>query len=467
MKLKFMLLLLVLGSYFSAFGNGDDARLPKRAPQTRQRLRLEFSVVDFPQNFLPNGHFPSMRQSLQMSNNFYELGYWGIESLRDVLVKNRETRFRKYLHRGIGYAMSLAFVRWGSDLPIPLGTWAHEEFHRSVLGLQGLRTYNGNWMLRRWDGTVFGTTDAELSNLKVTALPELLRAYTVGLEAQNASSRSNALHDFYTERTMPKNALYLYNAWYVWNYFRVSCGPASDAVKGFAPDFLSEDQRQRDFAGLDLTAWAYDMTEPNAPYTTRDTLPGLSGVNRYVGFSDLQDGAQQYLQRQRNLSLLNFIQPAIFFKNRFRLGPSLRATFMVQYAPTSFGNAISLTVPFIIGQNRNFYVGMHTYNNNVKHLPGLELGVYQMPVTASKNVSLSASIQGWMQPKGQDFFASESQLGGALAVRGDYKFHRMFSAFAGVNAKTKGWLLANPYLGSNFSVDAGIAFQINSYRYAW
>jgi hypothetical protein len=183
-------------------------------------------------------------------------------------------------------------------------------------------------MLRRWDGTVFGTTDAELSNLKVNALPELLRAYTVGLEAQNASSRSNALHDFYTERTMPKNALYLYNAWYVWNYFRVSCGPASDAVKALPLTSFPRSATAR-LRRTRPHAWAYDMTEPNAPYTTRDTLPGLSGVNRYVGFSDLQDGAQQYLQRQRNLSLLNFIQPAIFFKNRFRLGPSLRATFMV------------------------------------------------------------------------------------------------------------------------------------------
>lgn len=462
-----MLLLLIMGSHLTAFGNGDEAKLPKRAPQARQRLRLEFSAVDFPQNFRSGGHFPSMRQSLQMSNNFYELGYWGIESLRDVLVKNRETRFRKYLHRGIGYGLSLAFVRWGSDLPIPLGTWAHEEFHRSVLGLQGLKSYNGNWMLRRWDGTVFGLTDVELSDLKTNALPELLRAYTAGIEAQNASTRSNAMHDFYTERTMPKHALYLYNAWYVWNYFRVSCGPASDAVKGFAPDFLSEDQRQRDFAGLDLNAWAFDMTEPNAMYTTRDTLPGLTGVNRYVGFSDLQPGAQKFLVRQRNLSLLNFLQPAIFFKNRFDLGPRLQATFMVQYAPTHFGNSISLTLPFILRRDRNFFVGLHTYNNNFKHFPGLELGIYRYPIAGSEKIALTASVQGWMQPKEQDFFATESQLGGAFSVRGDYKFHRMFSAFAGIQAKTKGWMLANPFLGSNLSVDAGIAFHLWSSRYAW
>ncbi|HEX2901382.1 MAG TPA: hypothetical protein VHS96_16830 [Bacteroidia bacterium] len=467
MKSRLFLLLVFMGSFGALLAGGGSPSNFKRAPMLKQRLHLEFSVVDFPQNFLPNGHFPSMRQSLQMSNNFYELGYWGIESLRDVIIQNRETRFRRILHRGLGYALSLPFVRWGSDLPIPLGTWAHEEFHRSVLGLQGLPSYNGNWLLRRWDGTVFGTSDAELQAMKSNDLPNLLHAYTAGIEAQNAISRTNALHDFFTDRTIHKNALYLYNAWYVWNYFRGSCGPASDAVKGFAPDFLPEDQRQRDFAGLDLTAWAYDMTEPNADYLSRDTLPGLTGVNRYVGFSDLQSGAQKFLVRQRNLSLLNFLQPAIFFKNRFELGPSLRATFMVQYAPTPFGNSISLTVPFTLKANRNYFVGLHTYNNNSKHFPGLELGIYKWPVAANQKLSLTASLQGWMQPKGQDFFATESELGGGVAVRGDYSFHRMLSAFAGLQAKTNGWQLANPYLGSNLSADAGIAMHLWSSRYAW
>jgi len=65
-----------------------------------------------------------------------------------------------------GKVLFRGFVKYGSELPIPLGVWAHEEFHHSVLGVNGISSKNGNWFLSRWDGTVYGVSDEQLSDLK-------------------------------------------------------------------------------------------------------------------------------------------------------------------------------------------------------------------------------------------------------------------------------------------------------------
>lgn len=84
-------------------------------------------------------------------------------------------------------------------------------------------------------------------------------------------------------------------------------------MKILAPPDESRNPVERDYAGADLTSWAFDMFNPDAPYTSRDPFPGGDGVNRRIGFSDLSQEAQDYLKKQKNLSLLNFINPSIFF----------------------------------------------------------------------------------------------------------------------------------------------------------
>lgn len=96
------------------------------------------------------------------------------------------------------YTLSLAFVKYGSELPIPLGVYTHEEFHR-------------------------------------------------------------VNQDFYNQRTFYKNPFYLYNAFYVWDYFRFSASSDADSVKVLALPDEDPDPYFRDYAGADLTAWIYDL----------------------------------------------------------------------------------------------------------------------------------------------------------------------------------------------------------------
>ena len=98
-----------------------------------------------------------MIQSVELSNNLYDLSFWGIDALGNVIIRNRKkTKGGTIANASFKYLAGLGFSYYGSELPIPLGVYTHEEFHRSVLGINGLSALNGNWLLNRWDGTVYG-----------------------------------------------------------------------------------------------------------------------------------------------------------------------------------------------------------------------------------------------------------------------------------------------------------------------
>lgn len=425
-----------------------------------QKLDLRLPLADFPQTAKLPYHYPSMQQSLTLSNTFYDAAFWGIDAAANAAFGKPGTessRGKKILSATARYGAGLAFARYGSELPIPLGVWAHEEFHRSVLGVNGVKSKNGNWLLSRWDGTVYGVSDEALADLKQNNLSGLLYSYVAGVQSENMSTRTNVIHDTYTKRSFYKNPLYAYNAYYVWNYFRFSTSDLSDSVKVIAPEHESSNPLERDFAGADLTAWVYDMFSPGEAYSNRTDFPNGEGENRRIGYSELSKEGKDYLQQQKKLSLLNFINPAIFCINRFSAGNGFAFNAFFQYAPTHFGNDISVTVPVWTKKN-NFLFAIHNYNNHTEPFFGAEFGLLDKPV--GKNLSLSFIAHGWSQPENQDFFAMNAESGGAIEIDGSYAFTKNLRATAGVTAKSKGWMMGNPYLNSNISCRAGISYSL-------
>lgn len=423
-----------------------------------QKLDLHIPLADFPQN---GKTYPSMQQSLAWSNTLYDGAFWGIDALGNTVFhgqgENPGLRQRA-LHGAFDYALGFAFAKYGSELPVPLGVWSHEEFHRSVLGVNGIKTSNGNWLLNRWDGTVYGASDQELGDLKENNLQGLLYAYTAGIHSENLSTRSNLVHDVYHQRSFYKNPLYLYNAAYVWNYFRFATSAASDSVKVLAPPHESTNPKERDFAGADITAWAYDMFNPNKAFSDRDDFPNGEGENRRVGFSDLSQEARNYLVKQKKLSLLNFVNPAIFCINRFNSDGDIAFNVFLQYAPTHFGNDVSVVVPVRLPKN-NLLFAVHNYNNHTEPFFGLELGLIDKPV--SERVTISATLHGWSQPKNQDFYSLEGKRGGAADLNASVLIARNCRVEAGLTAKTEGWMAGNAYLGKNISFRAGFSYSLN------
>ncbi|MBL7932842.1 MAG: hypothetical protein JNL60_13115, partial [Bacteroidia bacterium] len=342
------------------------------------KLRLSLPLVDLPQNYLLPYRAPSMQQSFELSNDFYELSFWGIDALGDKIFipKNKEyKKGRKVGNAIFKYGLSLVFSQYASELPIPLGVWGHEEFHRSVLGVGNISSKNGNWILNKWDGTVYGISDSVLTHLKTENPNNLLYSYVAGVQYEIALNEKTSLNDFYKKRTLNKNALLLYNAYYVYNYFKFSTSSISDSVKVLAPPHENKNPIERDYAGADLTAWVYDMFNPSLPYNSRDSFPGGYGVNRRIGFSDLSSEEQLYLKNQKKLSLLNFINPAIFFINSIKLNNNFSFNLFTQYAPTHFGNDIAVFVPMKY-KKLNLLLNLHNYANKTVSGFGIGTGLY-------------------------------------------------------------------------------------------
>lgn len=415
------------------------------------RLKLQFNLYQYPENKF---RYYSMDQADAWANNFYEVGFWGVNSISKMMFDPRKGRGRKFFHTTSNYLLGLAFAKYGSALPIPLGEWQHEEYHRTVLGTMDIASKNGMWLFHRWDGTVYGVSDEDLSDAKSTNLQSLLYAYVAGVHAENSSTRLNVIHDFFHRRKSYKNPLYLYNAWYVWNYFRFSTGAASDSVKDIAPRHENKNPRERDFAGADLTAWVYDMFKPLEPFGNRDPFPGGDGVNRRIGFSDLPLDAREYLKKQRSLSLLNFLNPAIFCINRIAISPGFSFTALMQYAPTHFGNNISLLTPMKI-RKTNLLLGLHRYSNYKRSFPGLELELNEIKLNRAGNVYLSIRINAWKQPN--SFSDNNDKPGGMLNAKLETKLSGRIGFFASGYYKTAGWALSNPYLDSKVGFNAGFS----------
>jgi hypothetical protein len=448
MKIKIYLVLSAV-LLVPALANSQDNSIYK--------LRLNAPIVDYPQNKSLK-HIPSMDQALEWSNGMYELGFWGIEELGNKLFLPKTGSYKgwkKFANNAFRYALGLGFSKYASELPVPLGVWGHEEFHRSVLGVNDIESKNGNWLLNRWDGTVYGVSDLTLENFKTTDINNLLYSYVAGVQYEILLSQKITLNDFYKRRSSSKAALALYNAWYVYDYFRFSTGPESDSVKVLAPRNESKNPAERDFAGADLTAWVYDMFNPDTPFTSRDNFPDGEGVNRRIGFSDLGEEEKDYLVNQKKLALLNFLNPAIFFIDRIKINDHINFSFFTQYTPAHFGNDISLYLP-VRYKKYDLLINAHRYSNRSGTGLGLGLGLLNYGFSGKLEADFIANF--WDQP--ESFSGSGKITGGALSLTTRYFFGDSFSGSLSLTGKTKGWIAGNPYLDNNVSVQLSIGYNL-------
>lgn len=422
------------------------------------KLFINVPIADYPQNFTKPSVFPSMYQATKFSTDLYELSYLGIDVLGDKLFfkKGKEkTKLRNVGNFAFKYLVGLGFSKYGSELPIPLGVWAHEEFHRSVLSVNGIASKNGNWIVNRWDGTVYGVPDSALYYLKLNANNQLLYSYVAGVHSEVLQNQLITTQDFFNKRNLYKNSLLLYNAYYVYNYFKFSTSVLSDTVKVLAPQHENKDDRERDFAGADLTAWAYDMFLPDSSYFLRDAFPIGSGVNRRIGFSELPTEAKHFLKKQKRLSVINFFNPAIFFVNRISINKNTSFIIFPSYIPTHFGNDIAAYCA-IKYKKYNILLGAHNYNNYEKSMYGMEIGLYNYPISNKLIGEIGFSV--WEQP--QSFFENKRIRGGSINITSRYVLNKKIQVYVAFNSKSKGFVIGNPYLANNNSFRFGFNLVI-------
>lgn len=406
------------------------------------QVSLDFPVIDAPFNFTGKGYlFPSMRQSLAMSTDFYE-------SVHRALTGPPESpRWRHWL--------VLAPDILGSWLPLG-SAWMHEEWHRAVMNRRGIASYNDimDFPLGRGLISVSHETDADLIRLKAEHPHEQVRLAEAGMESQTEQNLLFAKHHFFADSQNFDRVAMLVNTFGNIFYLSECSSHSADSATDDQNSADGSNISKRDFIGLDCTGWAYDLFRPNEPYTARGVHPSGVGVNRYVRYSDLNDNERSFLRRNFMLSFLNLADPFLLGFDRFHatiFGRDIQWNARLSHFLTSFGYTVDANL-FLRWDEKKFLLKLHNGFNAETYFPGLTLEWIDQPLT--DRLYLNHSLTVWSQPRGQDVHAVTYDTMVSAMERVSYKMDRI-KPYVGLEAKTPGWEAGNVYLDRNFTIWTG------------
>ena len=358
------------------------------APSGNVAVPLNFSLFDSPYNSQHGYSSPSMHQSLEL----------GIGAQR-------------LLHLGLGQVLPISQPGWAGFLSrlgvvlvdfqvvaLPLGVgWIHEEWHRAVMKNRGINSHNGvNDFGSGSIVAVNNETDAELTRLKAEHPADQIRLSAAGLESSHALVTMMEKDDFFRgSSTFDYGTLWLAQAG-ASSYLSGCASVSSDEKTRKIESKEGVDIAKRDFIGLDCTGWVYDLHHPIEPFDARGVHPSGVGINRYKSFSDLSPREKKYLKIQRDLSLLNFVDPQLFGLKGFAfLNPlnhrNITLNGALGHDLTPSGQALSLKLfvkdsdyrlPY--GAN-GFFATIYNYSNHARSFPGIEVEHRPLQPTAVRD----------------------------------------------------------------------------------
>ena len=411
------------------------------------RLILDFPLIELPFNTGDDAGFPSMNQSLNLSKNFYQISHgWMIDMLKG----------RPAWQTLFSIAAFDLITTW-----TPLGvSWLHEEWHRAVLRRRGIESYNEVYDLNFFEETisVSHVKDEDLIRLKEAHPQEMVRLHAAGIEAQYEMNLALEKDQFFSKTYVLEDMLLWIN--YLNSIFYINLCASNEADE-MTDEMTAEeglDISDRDFTGLDFTAYVYDLFRPEEPYQARGVHPSGKGVDRYIRYSDLTHEEQDYLKLQRNLSLLNLVNPFLFHKHRF-YGNGFVWNLTLRHHLTPFGYAVS--THFFFKKNPfDSLIKCHFYNNKTKTFPGVEVEIIRLPVEIwRRTCDASFRVGLWMQPYDQRFRVNRSTPGGLVAVKVATPVSTHMALYMEIEEKTKGWVSGSPYLDENCNVILGVIFR--------
>jgi hypothetical protein len=414
------------------------------------QLKLSLPLLDYPGGF-QNGYSFSARQSLEFTNSFYDLNYFGISKAVDYFVKPEDAFF----NTGAKYLASIPLVYFNNSIRFSV-TWLHEEYHRAALEAGNVSGHNDPYR-----GYVDHVNDEDLARLKMASPQKLIRAHAAGMESQNDLTLASEKDDFFLKGKVTKPFYYLLNTFNNAFYMTV---PTLDFVDAIVDKEMSKESNSdtRDFTGLDPAAWVYDMFRPNEPYTARGTHPTGKGIKRFIKLSDLTSDEKNYLITQRNLSFLGLIDPMMFLVHSFTLkefenGEKLLGNANLKYYPTSFGSTINLNM-FIKKSEVNLFVSVLNQMNYKSYFPGLDVQLSDYPVKVfDKQIYLGGRAMAWLQPQDQNFKTDKAQFGALGSISLSVPVNDILRVNGEVEAKTAGWVAGNMFLEPNISMRLGVS----------
>lgn len=404
---------------------------------------------------------PSMQQALAVTKDLHSTNYYFTNKLWNRWLKPT-SRKRLFLNRlaanaqagVVDYALAYYGMVFG---PV----WLHEEFHRNGLTLRGISSFDDTYY--RFGGGVPGGSvtevfDADMARFKAEAPHELVRTFAAGIEGQIALVRGLQRDNFNLDTDHPNAVMNILITKQSVDYLRLFLQPDYDLHADTVGEF-NDEEHERDFVGWDFTAWVYDMHRPDEPYTERGTHASGTGIDREIKRSDLTQEEEDYLKRMGDLHYINFLSPSMLSVHRIRIGERTGFNFAARHILTSFGYDLGGDL-FLDHNGRKWMFGVHTYHNRANTFGGIELERYGMKTGRGKKaVQLDVRGMIWVQPENEAFYSTEGRPGGLLQVRARFPLGNVFSTYAEVEGKSRGWVMANPYLNENLTCRVGLSLN--------
>lgn len=461
-----LLLVLLVAGPGGARGQEDSGYLSPRY------LYLDMPLVEMPYQraavgttggFIPSYMNPGMGFSLALSGDFYTAAHWG---LTKITYSQDPQRQRMWSRLAI-YGFDL-ITTW---MPFS-NSWLHEEYHRAVMTLRGVNSFDEVLLCRIGSTTISVSheTDEEMAMLCDQYHPDFIRLMAAGLEGQTMQNTRMHRDEFFFHHHLNHEVILLTNALNNTAYLAM-CG------WGWADEDTREMNAhettiaERDFTGMDLMAWAHGLFNPDTPYAARGTHPSGTGIDRYITTADLSPEAIRYLRRQTFVDLINCLSPLMIGISRFDLGDHwggrLYGNFALRHYLTSFGDDNSLELLFqLLRPERhplNAYLVLHNYNNYQHPFAGLEVGLVDLPLWEGR-LLLSPNLHGWLQP--ETFLTSQARPGGSVTLRLAANLKQGSDPYAlcipylEVGYKTQGWVAGNVYLDASPLLNAGLRWRL-------
>jgi hypothetical protein len=424
------------------------------AEEEYQGLVLQFPLINAPYNFNHKGCFPSMNQSLQYTKDIYQTYHHLF-----TLGKESHPLLSKYSSEAIDVL----------SMYLPGGEgWLHEEWHRAVMGQYGINSRNDIYNLKigATMTAVSHVADADLAWLKNNHPADMVRLSESGIEGEYTLMQ-NSREDFFFSGMDTKFERF---NWFIFTlnsslYLYICTNRIGEKI---TKDMNTREHnvRDRDFTGLDFTAWVYDLFRPDEPYALRGVHPLGNSYDRYIKPSDLTEEEKRFLKKQVYFSLINFISPQMLGRDEYKstIGSSptvVRWNFALMHYLTSFGTSTELRL-FTSFSGYNWTSAFRLYRNETLYLPGIELNIVRYKVK-SLPLLIDAGVTFWQQPKDQMFHEKNSKLGNSLKLKVAYPINKRYEFYVTAMEKSKGWQAGAVSLDRSFECIAGMQFILSTH----
>jgi hypothetical protein len=207
---------------------------------------------------------------------------------------------------------------------------------------------------------------------------------------------------------------------------------------------------------MDFITWIYDMNRQDLSFYEARTDHPKGGKVRAVKYSQLNNEEKSYLSKQANLSLLNFIDPAMYAFSYFKVGDA-KGSFNFRHYLTPFGSMQNLNLLYK-KTDLGLYLTLTRAENLNNSYYGISTEIVNTPIINNK-FALNAKISMLSQPKDLEFKTKSSQMTYFAKVGLSYKLLKDVSTNLNVIHKTDGFVPAIASLKKTTYTELDITFK--------